>query len=57
MKYEKCFQENILEAKNYFLRLNLVQTTFSSKIQFGSNWSNDIRIETNTKGFLVKIIA
>jgi hypothetical protein len=22
--YDKCFQENILEAKNYLLRLNLV---------------------------------
>jgi hypothetical protein len=45
----------ILEAKNYLLRLNLVQSTFSSKIQFGSNWSNDIRIGISTKDHLVNI--
>jgi hypothetical protein len=53
--YDMCFHENILNAKNYLLRLNLIQSTFSSKIQFESNWSNNIRIGTNTKGFLVNI--
>jgi hypothetical protein len=53
--YEKCFQENILEVKNYLLRLNLVQTTFNSKIQFGPNWLNDIRIRIIRKDFLVNI--
>jgi hypothetical protein len=42
-----------LKAKNYFFRLNLVPSTFSTRIQFGSIWSNDVRIGTSTKGFLV----
>jgi hypothetical protein len=34
--YDKYFKENILKAKNYFFRLNLVPSTFSTRIQFGS---------------------
>jgi hypothetical protein len=42
-------------VKNYLLRLNLVQSTFSSRIQFESNWSEGIRSGTSVKGFLVNI--
>jgi hypothetical protein len=53
--YEKCFHENVLNVKNYLLRLNLVQSIFSSRIQFESNWSDSIRIGTSTKGILINI--
>jgi hypothetical protein len=53
--YDKCFQENISIVKNYILRLNLVQSSFSSRIQFESNWSEGIRSGTSVKGFLVNI--
>jgi hypothetical protein len=42
-------------VKNYILRLNLVQSIFSSRIQFESNWSEGIRSGTSVKGFLVNI--
>jgi hypothetical protein len=52
---QKMFLGKYFRSKELFARLNLVQTIFSSKIQFGSNWSNNIKTGTNTKGFLVNI--
>jgi hypothetical protein len=53
----KVFSRKYFESKELFAWTNLVQLTFSSKIQFGSNWSNDIRFGTSTKGLYKKCVA